>query len=469
VPLPVSCLTLSDDSQSDPGRRRTIGRMERLDAKAGVRNGYVDLLRAVSIVAVVLGHWLATGVRRQRGHVVGVDALSVVSWSGWLTLLLQVVPVFFLVGGYANAASWTRQQEAGELWPAWVRDRVLRLLIPTCGYVAFVALVLVAGQLQHSDTQTLEQAAWALTLHLWFLAAYLVILLLTPALYAAHRRWGLQVPVAMALLAIAIDTGVVDASWHVVGWANYLLVWGSFHQLGFSWHDGLLRGRRPWLLAIGAVTLLVTLIWWGPYPVSMVGVPGAHIENASPPSTALLAFGLAQCGLVIGCEPAVSRWLARHHVARISTSRAGALTMPVYLWHMVPVVIVSEVGFLRLFDRPVVGSGQWWQERPLWILALVVVLAAILTTLAIAARLTGRPHRRRGYRGGIAGPQPAAVALLSLGVVSATVGIGYLAVHGLAPAGRVDVIPLLTVALGTLFVAASGASSAAALREPAPG
>ena len=70
------------------------------------RNRYVDWLRALSISAVVFGHWLiaapwiaADGLRLDH-------MLAVQPWTQWLTLLFQVMPVFFLVGGYSNAASW---------------------------------------------------------------------------------------------------------------------------------------------------------------------------------------------------------------------------------------------------------------------------------------------------------------------------------------------------------------------------
>ena len=55
------------------------------------------------------GDRLLTGITYQGGHLSGLDALDYVSWGRWVTLLFQVMPVFFLVGGYANAVSWTAQ------------------------------------------------------------------------------------------------------------------------------------------------------------------------------------------------------------------------------------------------------------------------------------------------------------------------------------------------------------------------
>jgi hypothetical protein len=154
------------------------------------------------------------------------------------------------------------------------------------------------------------------------------------------------------------------------GWANYLLVWRTFHQLGFAWQDRAVTiRRRPILLAVGAIVVLPVLIWWRPYPVSMVGVPGARIQNASPPSTAVLAFGIAQAGIVLAGEAAVTRWLSRHPSAHSKISTVGRLTMPIYLWHMVPVVVVIESGYPALFGLPAVGSRPWWEQRPIWIAA----------------------------------------------------------------------------------------------------
>ncbi len=426
------------------------------------RNSYVDSVRTLAIVFVVIGHWIATAVVYRPGRFEGVDVLGVVPWTSWLTLLLQTVPLFFLVGGYANAASWSKHQADGEQWASWVRRRVLGLLFPTAAYAALIAAAMWGCQLAGVNRPELDQVGWALGLHLWFLAAYMLVLLLTPALYAAHRRAGLLVPVVMCVAAAAIDVGVIEGHWHLVGWTNYLLVWGVFHQLGFAWHDGSFGGaatrRRPPILLGCAVFALVALIWWGPYPVSMVGVPGARIQNASPPSNALLAFGLAQVALAVTCAGVTNRLLDRHPTARRSLIRAGSLTMPVYLWHMVPLVAVAVAVYpTHLFTQPDIGSGRWWAQRAGWVGLLAVVLVGLLGLVA----LLGRVWRR--FAGGAEAAEQrwaavcgARLALLIAGIVAAAFGIGRLAVDGFSPGGRLAVLSLLLLAAGLLAVQWSG-------------
>ena len=77
------------------------------------RNRYADLLRVLAIGAVVSGHWLLTSITYRGGQLSGLDAIHYVSWAGWVTLAFQVMPVFFLVGGYVHAISWTAHHAAG--------------------------------------------------------------------------------------------------------------------------------------------------------------------------------------------------------------------------------------------------------------------------------------------------------------------------------------------------------------------
>ena len=66
------------------------------------RNRYVDFLRAVSICAVVFGHWLmATAYRTEAGLEIG-NVLAIQAPTQWLSWAFQVMPVFFM-GGLAGS------------------------------------------------------------------------------------------------------------------------------------------------------------------------------------------------------------------------------------------------------------------------------------------------------------------------------------------------------------------------------
>lgn len=71
-------------------------------ATPATRDRYVDLLRVASLGAVVLGHWLMAAVTPDG---VG-NLLAVVPALQPLTWLLQVMPVFFFVGGFSHALSY---------------------------------------------------------------------------------------------------------------------------------------------------------------------------------------------------------------------------------------------------------------------------------------------------------------------------------------------------------------------------
>lgn len=425
-------------------------------ASTGVRNDYVDLLRGASIVAVVVGHWLLTGIQYRAGEFNGVDAIAYVSWGSWATLVLQVVPVFFLVGGFANALSWSRRRTAGTSWADWLRLRMRRLLGPTSVYLAVSTFCVAVAEVAGVSANNLYQAGWALAFQLWFLAAYAALLVATPALYAAHERWGAAVPVVMSAVAILISAVVIQWRWHLIGWANYVLVWGVFHQVGFAWYEGKFAGRRgrAAALLVGAAVVLTALIRWAGFPVSMVGVPGARIQNASPPSMALLMFGLVQCGVVLVAEPVAARLLARHATVRALAGRGAALSMPIYLWHMAPVVVVCVIGYpLGWLAQPPIGSGRWWAQHVIWIGALIVVFVLVLAILA-AARSAWRRPASRLTSSAAAELVPAArlggVPIL-VGVAMIGVALGRLAVGGLAPNGHLDAPGLIAFAVGALL------------------
>ncbi|HET9082333.1 MAG TPA: acyltransferase family protein [Trebonia sp.] len=424
------------------------------------RNRYVDLLRVLAIGGVVYGHWLLVSITYSRGRLSGADAIGYVSWAPWVTWAFQVMPVFFLVGGYVNARSWPSHQARGETWTVWVRDRVLALLWPTAVFVAAGVLAASAALLAGVPGAEVGEAGWLVALQLWFLPVYLLLAALTPALLAAHRRWGLLVPVVMAAAAALVSAGVTGAHLHVIGYANYLFVWGSVHQWGFAWQDGTLTRRwRPPAMSAGGAALLACLLAWVPFRVDMVGA-----GNTNPPSIALLAFALAQSGLALAGEPAGTRLLLRPGLWRW-VRRLNATVMTLYLWQFVPVIIVAIVCYpAGLLPQPAIGSARWWALRPVWFALLTVVLAA-LTMLVMRAE---RPLLK--LPAAIGPPGPWSPAILLAGLAAAMLGLTRLAIAGFAPGGRLPLWVLAAFTAGLLATFCTGhPSSAEDQARPASG
>src|SRR5579859_7006818 len=416
------------------------------------RNRYADLLRVIAIGAVVYGHWILTDITYRHGQLSGLDALDYVHWGRWVTLALQVMPVFFLVGGYVNARSWTAHHARGESWTRWARGRAMRLLWPTTVFVVVAVLAVTAARLAGVGAAELAEGGWLVALQLWFIPVYLLLIVLTPALLAAHRRWGLAVPAVMAVAAAAVDAAVAGPRWHVVGYANYLLVWGCMHQWGFGWQDGTLtRSRwRPLALAAGGVLALAGLLAWGPFPVDMIGAAGEKVGNTTPPSIALLAFAAAQAGLVLAAEPAVSRWLDRPRRWR-RVQRLNASAMTVYLWHMAPAIVIAVAFYpTGILPQPAIGSGEWWLTRLAWYGLLTVTLVVLVAAINWAERPMLRLPAGVGPTGWWS------PVLLVAGAAAAMTGLARLAIAGFAPGGHLPALVLAAYAAGLIGMLLTG-------------
>jgi hypothetical protein len=408
----------------------------RIDAMTPAgRNRYADFLRLASITVVVLGHWLlavvtsdGTGVR--AGHLLGE-----VPATQWLTWVFQVLPVFFFVGGFANAAAWSSASGRGERWAAWVRLRGRRLLGPVVPLlVVWVPLALllraagVPADLLHLATQVVIVPAW-------FLAVYLMVVALVPLTFRWHRRHGLHALAGMAGAAALVDLAH-QAGVPGIGWLNFLLVWAAIHQVGYVWFDGRLPAgfRHGVLLAAAGFAGLALLTGALGYPVSMVGVDGAVRSNTGPPTVALLALATAQVGLVIAARRRAEAWLARPRVWAAVVVGGGA-AMTVYLWHMTALVAVAGLTASRW---PAEVGAAWWMTRPLWFAACGVALAGLVAAFSRFERpAPGAPAAAPAWRAG-------AGVLLSSG------GLGLLVTGGLLTAGgALAVGPLVLFGAGT--------------------
>jgi peptidoglycan/LPS O-acetylase OafA/YrhL len=123
-----------------------------LDARTPAdRDRYVDAVRALSIVFVVVGHWLIADLTWCGGLLRKESALGEVPWMWPLTWLMQVIPLFFFVGGFANGRSWAACQRRGQGYAAFLDRRMRRLLAPTAVYL--VVVTAAGALLALSDTR----------------------------------------------------------------------------------------------------------------------------------------------------------------------------------------------------------------------------------------------------------------------------------------------------------------------------
>jgi len=424
--------------------------MDHANTERPTRNLAVDFYRVSGVVLIVLGHWLAGSVTYHDGHFGRQNPLVDLPWTQWLTWPFQAVPTFFLAAGYAGAVSWTHRRDTdGEPRPIWLRRRLARVLGPTAVYAALVSVVVVGAEANHVAGSVMEYAGWAVAMHLWFLAVYLLVVSLTPVAIAAQRRWGLMVPAALGVAVAVVDAISIGGHVPYLGWLNYLLAWGILYQLGITWHARQLTTRRAAILAGGSAVVLSLLIGLKLYPVSMIGVPGQAIDNTTPPTVALLAFGCAQTGMAMMLAPALNRVLRASLVRRL-LSIANNNVMALYLWHMIPVVIVAVVGYpAGLLPQPAEGTAHWWLARLEWVVILGLVTAIELVLLWWGRRLFAAPLPTFE----IPLPDRWGEPVMLAGAAMAAYGLAFVAAEGFAPNGHFPWVTELIFAVGIALVA----------------
>jgi fucose 4-O-acetylase-like acetyltransferase len=361
------------------------------------RERFVDLLRGLSILAVVLGHWLVTVVGyNEHGELVGRSALPDLPWAHPLTWVFQVIPVFYFVGGYANAVSLSRHRGRGGSTTEWLLNRSGRLIRPTTALVLVMAGGALAAHLFGASAARVRLVVWLASIPLWFLVVYLILIALTPPMYALHRRYGLWVPlVLVCLVAVGDVARLLDAkSW---GLGNFLFGWLAVHQMGFAWRDGLLpaRPRVAVPLLLGGIGALLLLTLAGPYPISMINVPGERLHNMSPPSLALLAVAASQLGAILLLRDRAERWLqgARPWLTVVAVN---AVILTIFLWHVTAAILVTFVLHLAgALPTPEAGSAGWLAWRvPLLILCGLVLMPLVAIFGPIEVRSARRPAPR---------------------------------------------------------------------------
>jgi hypothetical protein len=366
-----------------------------VDATPERRDRVVDFLRAVSIGVVVLWHWTFSVTHWGGGSLHMPNPIGDVPGLWAATWLLQVMPLFFLVGGYANLAAWEAVVRSGGGATGFWAKRFSRLVRPVAVYLACWLVLDLAWQARGGHS-VLE---WGMVVFvpLWFLAVYVGVVALAPVTARWHARRPVVALAALGAGILVVDLARFDLEAGWAGPAAVVLVWVFCHQLGYWWRDW--PGARPHtvrrglgLIAAG-LTGLVALTGLGPYPRSMVAVRGEDISNMNPPTACIAALAVLQLGFALAVRPQLSRWLQRRSVWRTVVA-ANGVAMTVFCWHMTALVgflLAYEAAGWTLADQP---TASWWLSRPVWIAGPALVLVGLL---AVFARFE-LPRTNRGVR-----------------------------------------------------------------------
>jgi hypothetical protein len=175
------------------------------------------------------------------------------------------------------------------------------------------------------------------------------------------------------------------------------------------------------------------------------------VQNTSPPTVALLALAVAHTGLVLLLAGPLRRWLHRGRVWMAVIAVNGVI-MTLYLWHMVPVLVVALALYpTGVMPQPEIGSASWFAWRPVWVAACGLLLGVLVAVFARFERPRGRastatppavPAAERGAT------RP--VVLVLVGTAATCAGIIQLTVGGFQGAGPAGVpwAALLTYLVG---------------------
>lgn len=316
------------------------------------RSVYLDALRAVALVRVIVYHATA-------------------SW--WVTAF-TAMPLMFFIAGSLYAASLDRRRAT-----LVIRDRYRRILLPYWAYAAAMvglwAAIGVLGQLSAVDWVGLAfpvlspggprgpgvGTPLALTwFALWYLQMHLILSAVGPLLRRAQLRrpawlWAGTAVAFAGFVVVAPPLGIA---------VFYAACW----TLGYHHHDGWLEARlRTTWRPICAVTA----------PLGFAAFLGFHDRVPVVAGIGVGLLGVFWLALALGARPWIEPLLDGRAVRSV-VNWFSQRSLTLYLWHGVALYACLEV--------PLPGAGSW-PGRLAWCAVLLpVAVAAVGWVEDVAAR-----------------------------------------------------------------------------------
>jgi peptidoglycan/LPS O-acetylase OafA/YrhL len=372
------------------------------------RDRYLDLLRSIALVRVVVYHLFG--------------------WA-WLSVLFPSMGVMFALAGSLMARSLNRPAVSV------IRGRVRRLLPPLWAFGAVALALMFAGgwnPVKDPDTggtwgvvdlinyvipigappypehvgseSGLLESTWAEQAcgPLWYLRAYLWFVAASPLLLWAFRRLPWATLLAPLGLTVILGTGLVSIPGETGNAVTDFTVYGGCWVLGFAHHEGALR-RIPRYVAVSCAAMVMAFgLWWAS---GHLGPDGWDL-NDIPLAQATWSFGFVV--ILLQYSPSwqelpgrLARW---DKLVTLSNNRA----VTIYLWHNM--LIMATVPIIdRAYALPFMQSDRATSALDstytLWMFVLVWPLIG-LAILAfgwiedLAARRSPRLWPNGRQRGG---------------------------------------------------------------------
>ncbi|MFD3606503.1 acyltransferase [Streptomyces atroolivaceus] len=338
-------------------------------AKPG-RDRYLDLLRAVALVRVVVFHLFG--------------------WA-WLTVLFPSMGVMFALAGSLMARSLARP--SGSV----IRSRLRRLLPPMWAFSLVVVPVMFALSWKPVREEGLwwfikigsylfpigsppypeesgsaggwleltwaDQAAGPL----WYIRAYLWFVIASPLLLKAFRRLPWVTLLAPVALTAVIGTGLVTVPGTFGEGLVDFAVFGSCWILGFAHNDGLLKEIPRYLAVSSAAIVMGFGLWWASGHLTEEG------WNLDEIPLAQATWSLGFCAILLVYAPSWKKLPGRLAGWDSLVTLANNRAVTIYLWHNLLLMAAAHL-VNELWSVPWFGDTfSTYIEQSFEVLVLIVI------------------------------------------------------------------------------------------------
>lgn len=213
------------------------------------------------MIGVVLLHAIMVGVSVVDGRPAFDNASTGTWWIVPVSWALQVMPLFFVIGGFSGLLAYRSAVARGDDARSFIAGRVHRLLRPAVVAIAVIGVALWALTLLGVPADLIAVAGYRYGQPLWFLAVFLLCQALLPALVHLHRTRPLLILAVLVAGAATVDVARAISGVDALGFLNLAFVWLALQQIGFFLADGsidsLPRRTRARIGVGAALTLLL--------------------------------------------------------------------------------------------------------------------------------------------------------------------------------------------------------------------